>query len=165
MPILEHASSLPGLARLAALSCAALVGLLGGCATSPFSGPRATATDDLEFLDRALSGGSATREAMWHDTVAGGRGSQEAQLRLALLQSVPDHSGSDPAGAQRALRALLAQSPPPDIAAVARVRLDELRVRQDDLRASNQCVGEAQELRRRLAQVVNIERELDNHGH
>lgn len=162
MPILERASSLPGLARLAALSCAALVGLLGGCATSPFSGPRATATDDLEFLDRALSGGPATRESMWRDTAAGGRGTQEAQLRLALLQSVPDHSGSDPAAAQRALRALLAQSPPPDVAAVARVRLDDLKASGQ---AGNQCVGENQELRRRLAQVVNIERELDSRGH
>ena len=158
MPILEPVSSWPGLARRAALSCA-MAGLLGGCATQPFTGSRAT--DDLEFLDRALSSGSATREAMWHETAAGGRGTQEAQLRLALLQSVPDHSGSDPAAAQRGLRALLAQSPPPDLAAVARVRLDELR---DELKANNQCVGENQQLRRRLAQVVNIERELDNRG-
>jgi hypothetical protein len=142
-----------------------VVGVLGGCATPPLYGPRATAADDLDFLDRAMNGGSATREAMWRDTAAGGRGTQEAQLRLALLQSVPDHSGSDPAAAQRALRALLAQAPPPDIAAVARVRLDELHAHQDDLKASSQCVGETQELRRRLAQVVNIERELDNHGH
>ena len=154
MPILEHASSWPGLARLAALSCVAVAGLLGGCATLPFSGSRST--DDLEFLDRALSGGPATREAMWRDTVAGGR-NQETQLRLALLQSVPDHSGSDPAAAQRALRALLAQSPPADLAAVARVRLDEMK-------STSQCVGETQELRRRLAQVVNIERELDSRG-
>jgi hypothetical protein len=156
MPILEHASSWPGLARLAALSCVTLTGLLGGCASQPLF-DRSRSTDELEFLDRALSGGPATREAMWRDTVAGGHASQEAQLRLALLESVPEHSGSDPAAAQRALRGLLAQSPPQDIAAVARLRLDELK-------SNNQCVGETQELRRRLAQVVNIERELDSRG-
>jgi hypothetical protein len=137
------------------LSCA-LAGLLG-CAGQP-SADAARATGELEYLDRALSGGPAAREAMWRDALAGGRGSQEAQLRLALLQSVPDHSGSDPAAAQRGLRALLAQNPPPDLAAVARVRLDELR-------ASSQCYGETQQLRRRLAQVVDIERELDKSGH
>jgi hypothetical protein len=137
------------------LSCA-LLALLGGCATQPFSGGRAT--DNLEFLDRAMSGGPAAREAMWRDAVAGGRSTQEAQLRLALLQSVPDHSGADASAAQRNLRALLAQDPPPDLAAVARVRLDELKV-------TSQCVGETQELRRRLAQVVDIERQLDNRGH
>src|ERR1700739_1456608 len=103
MPILEHASSWPGLARLAALSCVAVAGLLGGCATQPFGKSRST--DELEFLDRALSGGPAAREAMWRDTVSSSR-NQETQLRLALLQSVPDHSGSDPAAAQRALRLL-----------------------------------------------------------
>lgn len=155
MPSPEPASSWPGRARRMALS-GILAGVLGGCATLPPSGP-ARSTDELEFLDRALSGGPSTREALWRETLGAGRG-QEAQLRLALLQSVPEHSGSDPVAAQRNLRALLAQSPPQDLAAVARVRLDELK-------AANQCVGETQELRRRLAQVVNIERELDNRGH
>jgi hypothetical protein len=138
-----------------ALSCV-LAGTLGGCATQPpYGGGRST--DELEFLDRALSGSPSMREALWHETLAGGARGQEAQLRLALLQSVPEHSGFDPAAAQRNLRALLAQGPPQDLAAVARVRLDELK-------AASQCVGETQALRRRLAQVVNIERDLDNRG-
>lgn len=153
MPSPEPVSSWSGPVRRSALSCV-LAGLLAACAAQP-AGPRAA--DELEFLDHALSGSPAAREALWRETQAAGR-SQETQLRLALLQSVPDHSGSDPAAAQRGLRQLLAQSPPQDLAAVARVRLDELR-------ASNQCVGETQELRRRLAQVVNIERDLDNRGH
>ncbi|HWY26199.1 MAG TPA: hypothetical protein VNX47_14840 [Nevskia sp.] len=118
---------------------------------------RPRAADDLDFLDRAVSSAPAAREAMWRETASAGH-SQDTQLRLALLQSVPDHSGSDPAAAQRNLRNLLAQSPPQDLAAVARIRLDELR-------SSNQCVGETQELRRRLAEVVNIERNLDSRGH
>jgi len=94
---------------------------------------------------------------MWRQTQAAER-DQDTQLRLALLQSVPDHSGYDPGAAQRNLRNLLAQEPPSDLAAVARVRLDALR-------STNQCVGENQELRRRLAEVVNIERQIDNRGH
>jgi hypothetical protein len=113
----------------------------------------------LEFLDRALTASASTREAMWRQTQAATR-NQDTQLRLALMQSVPDHSGYDPAAAQRGLRGVLAQDPPADLAAVARVRLDELR----SVSQANQCVGENQELRRRLAEVVNIERELDNRG-
>lgn len=155
MPSPEPASGWPGRARRIAASCCAAV-LLGGCATWQPSLGGSRGTDDLEFLDRALTGSPATREAMWRQTQAAER-SQDTQLRLALLQSVPDHPGYDPWAAQRNLRGLLAQEPPPDLAAVARVRLDALR-------STNQCVGENQELRRRLAEVVNIERQLDNRG-
>lgn len=158
MPSPEPASRWPGRARwIAASGALAAAALLGGCASMQPLVTRSRTADELEFLDRAMTSGPATREAMWRDTVAAGRG-PETQLRLGLLQSVPDHSGSDPSAAQRSLRNLLAQNPPSDLAAVARVRLDELR-------ATNQCVGETQELRRRLAQVVNIERDLDKRGH
>ena len=155
MPSLAPVSRWPGRVRRTAASCAVVITLLSGCALEPLT--RSRAADDLDFLDRAISSAPAAREAMWRETVAA-RHSQDTQLRLALLQSVPDHSGSDPAAAQRNLRSLLAQSPPQDLAAVARVRLDELR-------SSNQCVSETQELRRRLAQVINIERDLDSRGH
>lgn len=153
MPNPEPVSRWPGRVRWTVASCLAVI-LLSGCAIDSLTA-RSHAADDLEFLDRAMSSGPAAREAMWRETSAG-RG-QEAQLRVALMQSVPNHSGSDPAAAQRNLRSLLAQNPPQDIAALARVRLDELR-------SSSQCVGETQELRHRLAQVVNIERDLDNRG-
>lgn len=157
MPSPEPASRWPGRARwIAASGALAAAVLLGGCASMQPLVARSRSADELEFLDRAMSSGPVTRESMWRDAVSAGHG-PETQLRLALLQSVPDHSGSDPAAAQRNLRNLLAQNPPSDLAAVARVRLDELR-------ANNQCVGETQELRRRLAQVVNIERDLDKHG-
>lgn len=161
MPNPAPVSRWPGLVRRTALSCAAAV-LLGGCAMQSLMQSRST--DQLEFLDRAMSGGPAAREAMWREIQSENR-SPETSLRLALLQSVPDHSGSDPAAAQRNLRALLAQNPPSDLAAVARVRLDELRDQARAYNASNQCVGENQELRRRLAEVVRIERQLDNRGH
>lgn len=150
MPNPVPASSWHGPVRRAMISLGAAVAL-AGCATQPFGGGHAA--DDLEFLSRALDSGSATREAMWREAAAGR--SQDGQLRLALMQSVPDHSGYDPAAAQRNLHAFLAQSPPADSAALARVRLNELR-------SSNQCIGETQELRRRLGQVVDIERQLDD---
>jgi len=156
MPSPAPASRWPGPVRRVAASCAAV--LLGGCALQQ-SLTASRGTDDLELLDRALTGSPAAREALWRQAQAATPG-QDTQLRLALLQSVPDHSGYDPASAQRNLRGLLAQDPPADLAAVARVRLDELRAAS----SANQCLGENQELRRRLAEVVNIERQLDNRG-
>jgi hypothetical protein len=140
---------------------------LSGCALWPWSGSKtadvqghdAQTLDDLAFLDRAMDGNAATREALWKDTLAAPH-SRDTALRVALLQSVPDHPAYDPAAAQRGLRAVLAQNPPPapSSAALARVRLD-------DLKSSSQCLSETQDLRRRLAQVVNIERQLDGTGH
>jgi hypothetical protein len=136
------------------LASTAFVLLLAGCA---HHAARSYAVEDLDFLHRAVDGNAATREAMWKETQAAER-TPNTQLRLALLQSVPDHPGYDDAAAQRNLRSLLAQNPSPEITAVARTRLSELRY-------TDQCIGETQELRRRLAQVVNIERRLDTQGH
>ena len=151
MPHPEPVSRWPGRARLAALNLG-LALAVAGCASRPLANSRSV--DDLEFLARAMDGSTTLREAMWKETLAAGRNSPDAALRLALLQSVPDHSGYDPAAAQHNLRVLLAQNPPENVAALARVRLSELR-------SSNQCLGETQELKRRLAQVVDIERQID----
>lgn len=149
----EPVSSWRGRARLTAFSFGMAAALCGCTAIQrPVSNSRAV--DDLEFLGRAMEGGGATREAMWKETSVAGH-TQDTALRLALLQSIPDHSGYDPAAAQHNLRGLLAQNPPESIAALARVRLN-------DLRSSNQCVGETQDLRRRLSEVVDIERQLDD---
>ncbi|MBL6750934.1 MAG: hypothetical protein ISP90_10455 [Nevskia sp.] len=128
-----------------------LAALCAGCATAPQRVPDALA--ETEFLGRAMEQSPAAREATWRATLAG-RPGIETSLRVALLQSVPEHSGYDPAAAQRGLRALLAQNPPEDVAAVARVRLGELRLR-------SQCENESLELRRRLSKVAQIERDLD----
>lgn len=156
MQTLEPVSKWPGRARRTAASLAAITSL-AGCSMQPLQPITGSyAAGDLEFLDRALNSSPAVRDAMWHDTAAAEH-TQNNQLRLALLQSVPDFSGYDPAAAQHSLRVLLTQNPPEEIAAVARVRLSEIK-------NSNQCIGETQELRRRLAQVVDIERQIDNRG-
>jgi hypothetical protein len=151
-----RASSCPGHARRRrsrALFGAGAALLLGACASvRPMTNTRAV--DDLEFLARAGEASPAAREVLWKETLAGGRGPDNL-LRIALLQAVPEHSGYDPAAAQRNLRAVLAQDPPDEVAAMARVRLYELR-------SSSQCLGENQELRKRLAQVVDIERQIDD---
>ena len=153
----EPASRWPGLVRRTAARFAAITSL-AGCSMQPLQPITSpyVAAGDLEFLDRALNASPGGRETMLHD-IQGAERTENNQLRLALLQSVPDYSGYDPGAAQRGLRALLAQNPPEDIAAVARVRLSEIK-------SNSQCVGETQELRRRLAQVVDIERQIDNKG-
>ena len=154
MPNPAPASKWCGRVQRTLASTVIMMMMLAGCAHR-FT--RSYAVDDLDFLRRAVDGSPATREAMWKET-QGAERTQNTQLRLAILQSVPDHPGSDNAAAQHNLRVLLAQNPPPEIAAIARLRLSEVR-------SSGQCEVETQELRRRLAQVVNIERRLDTQGH
>ncbi|MDR3416058.1 MAG: hypothetical protein P4L83_07720 [Nevskia sp.] len=142
-----------------AAASAVLAAMTAGCAALPFdTGPTAEvrAADDLQFLAQAMEGGASVRQAMWRQVQAAPRGT-DSNLRLALLQSVPDHANYDPLAAQRSLRAVLAQNPPEPVAALARVRLDELR-------SSTQCLGETQDLRRRLSQVVEIERQINQRG-
>jgi hypothetical protein len=129
--------------------------LLAGCAHRMTRS--SYAVEDLDFLRHATEASATTREAMWRQAIAAER-TPNNQLRIAIMQSVPEHPGSDSGAAQRGFRNLLAQDPPADIAAIARLRLSELR-------STDQCTVEAQELRRRLAQVVNIERRLDAQGH
>jgi hypothetical protein len=76
-------------------------------------------------------------------------------LRVALLQSVPHHSGYDPARAREQLDALASRSPASrDVAMVARLRLAEMG-------ETAACRSEATELRARLSRVVDIERRLN----
>ena len=127
------------------------IGLQTGCALGPVT--PASPVDALEFLGRAEDGGPAEYAAMWKETLAAPR-SQDRILRIALLQSVPGHAGYDPAEAQRKLGALIAQNPPAGMAAVARMRLDELKSRE-------QCLAQTRELQHQLAEVVDIERQID----
>lgn len=127
------------------------VALQTGCALGPVN--PVSPVDELEFLGRAEDGSPSEYAAMWKETLAAPR-SQERSLRIALLQSVPGHAGYDPAEAQRKLRSLIAQSPPAGMAAVARMRLDELNSRE-------QCMAQTHELQHQLAKVVDIERQID----
>lgn len=113
-----------------------------------------TAVDHLGFLTRALDADPRGREALWRSYGHGGS-SDDALLRIALLQSVPGHAGYDPAAARVRLDALAGQNPAPvDVAAVARLRLAEMN-------ETVECRNEATELRARLARVVDIERRLN----
>ncbi len=92
------------------------------------------------------------REALWRAT-RNSDGSQDNELRIALMQSLPDHSGYDPAAARRRLQNLLAHEPQADVAGIARLRLAELKT-------ADACSDEQTLLRQRLAKMVEIERTL-----
>jgi hypothetical protein len=127
---------------------------LGGCALGSLRLQRGQdAAEHLEFLVEALTADSQRRESLWQATLKENPG-EDASLRRALLRSVPGHSGYDLAAAEADLQALLAQSPSADVAPVARARLE-------DLRATNACRAEVDQLKRRLSKVADIERRLD----
>ena len=127
---------------VALASCAAM-------SSRPYS-----AADHLAFLSQALQAEPPERELLWRG-LAGAPPSEDQQLRVALMQSLPNHSGHDPAAARARLDALAARHPGlRDVAAVARLRLAEL----DETAA---CRSEATELRARLARVVDIERRMN----
>jgi hypothetical protein len=94
------------------------------------------------------------REQLWREYGAAA-GSDDALLRAALLQSLPDHSGYDADKARARLDALAVKQPASvNVASVAHLRLAQMN--QDaDLRR------EVAELKQRLARVVDIERRLN----
>lgn len=124
--------------------------LAGGCAA--WSKNLSTA-DHVGFLTQALEADPKAREGLWRYHAAGS--SDDAQLRAALLQSLPNHSGYDPAAARERLDALASKNPASiSVASVARLRLAQM----GDNAA---CRSEVAELQRRLARVVDIERRLN----
>lgn len=122
----------------------------------PFSPPQPPA--ELDFLTLALSVDARTREAMWQELAAADDPDEAVQLKRALMQSVPGHSGHDLKAAQSSLQALLNGTPPPGTTALIRARLAELRHLAD-------CQAEARRLKQRLNQLVDIERDLKNGEH
>ena len=154
MPNQAHDSDWSGRTRRASFKLATVL-FMAGCATRQVTDH--DAVYDLQYLQRALNASPAGREAMWRDTEAEAR-SFDSSIRTALMQSVPDHSGYDPVAAQHTLRGVIAQSPSPGIVALAQVRLDEIR-------SNSLCYSQNQELRHRLAQVVEIDRNLDGKAH
>jgi hypothetical protein len=130
---------------------------LSACA-SYWREPPATppATDQVTFLAMALEADAGAREALWKSAAAA-RASDDAALRVALLQSLPGHSGYDPAAAHDALQRLAARATAPQVAAVARMRLAS--VDQDAA-----MTAEIAQLRQRLARVVEIEKRMKESG-
>jgi hypothetical protein len=115
---------------------------------------RYTAVDHLAFLSQALDADPRGRETIWR-SMTGSDASDDTRLRIALMQSLPHHSGYDPAAARERLDALATRTPiAPEVATVARLRLAEMN-------ETAECRGEASELRQRLARVVDIERRLN----
>jgi hypothetical protein len=110
--------------------------------------------DHLDFLVRAMEADGRAREQLWRDYGAAA-GSDDVQLRAALLQSLPDHGGYDADKARARLDALAVKQPVSvDVASVARLRLAQMHENADLRR-------EVTELKQRLARVVDIERRLN----
>lgn len=132
--------------------------VLAGCAGSPWLSPRwSDPAPHLEYLVRAQTAAPEEREAMWQAAVREPPG-EVATLHRALLRTVGGHSGYDLAAAEIELQGLLSQSPPADIAPVARARLE-------DLHAANGCRTEVENLKRRLSKVADIEKRMDQERH
>ncbi|HUR41995.1 MAG TPA: hypothetical protein VM240_12600 [Verrucomicrobiae bacterium] len=130
--------------------------LLSGCTTmpTPVHVHRGADTGShLEYLARAMNTPASQREAIWQAAVKEPT-SAEATLHRALLRTVSGHSGYDLIAAETELQQVLATSPSIDIAPVARARLE-------DVRAINACRQEADGLKKRLAQVADMEKRLD----
>jgi len=130
-----------------------LITLASGCAAWS---RHATAEDHLTFLSQALDADARTRETLWRDFGARATGgSDDALLRVALLQSLPNHSGYDAAAARVRLDALASRNPVSvQVAAMARLRLAEMG-------DSAECRDEVAQLKQRLARVVEIERRMN----
>lgn len=128
-----------------------MISLLGsaGCATTLPPPAESAADNGVLFLTQALEAKPERREMLWR-TYGDSDGSELSELHVALLQSLPDHSGFDPGAARRRLAVLLARKPRSDIAAVAQLRLDELKIDQD-------CRSDVAALRERLARMIEIE--------
>lgn len=126
--------------------------LLGGCAA--WSSRHYSALDHIEFLTQALQSDARGRDTLWRNLV-NGDGSDDSELRVALMQSVPGHAGYNIVEARARLDALAAKSPASlEVASIARFRLTHLN-------EGSQCRDEVAELKQRLARVVDIERRMN----
>jgi ABC-type branched-subunit amino acid transport system substrate-binding protein len=128
---------------------------LGGCAQMPLSMPSALPSGEhgaLMFWDKAVQAGNTERNAMWRSAQ-----SPDKAWQIALLQSLPDYTRYDPAAARSGLKKILAENDWDDVAAVARIRLA-------DLKSDRVCEERVAEFERRLNEVIAIEKRLDEHG-
>lgn len=142
----------PGLAPLC-LSLSVL--LLPACGTWRLPLGSGTAApsemDHVRFLTAALEADSSAREALWKMAATSGK-SDDSDLRVALLQSIPGHPAYDPVAARDRLQQLVARpTASASVVAVARLRLAQTQ--QDAATAA-----EIAQLKQRLARVVEIEK-------
>lgn len=135
---------------------------LGACASTQWpaflkSDSAVAPSSPADYLLRALTVDASGREAMWQAAEHESAG-ESATLHRALLRSIPGTSLYDPNAAQTALEDLVAHNPSPDVALVARARIE-------DLHAINACRGDVENLKRRLSKVADIEKRLDRERH
>lgn len=132
--------------------------LSAGCTNMPsFRLPSDDMQTPLEFFAVAtVSPGK--REALWRE-LRRTRESGDTAVKLALLQSLPGHSGYDPGTARRRLSAISYGGDSED-AALARLRLAEMA----ELGTVEDCRAEVRDLQQRLDKIVDIERSLDGNG-
>ena len=136
--------------RAAGLLFVGLISLeLSGCA---WHGTRPTPQMQESALDAVISAPRDEREALW----ARLREQSGDALALAMLRSMPGHSGHAPSLAREALTELL-ESPSLKLADQRLIRL-----RLSDLQREMYLEAELQRIGRRLKSLIEIERDL--HG-
>jgi len=121
-------------------------------AASPEAADAHAYAENIAFFIRALKARTERREALWRAN-RNSDGSEDDELRAALLQSLPDHSGYDPNNARKRFMALLMRKPRDDIADLARLGLAELQTRED-------ARSEASRLRDRVDKLIEIEHSI-----
>ena len=122
---------------------------INACAYLPATA--GSARPQLDFIAQMTAASPAAREAQWQSMRADNSADDSAELRIALMQSIPDHSGYDPVAARRRLKAFLLRKPSQDLAAVARMRVEEID-------SGNACHEELSAMRKRMSMMVDIER-------
>lgn len=129
---------------------------MSACAYLPVTSD--SARPQLDFIAQMTAASPAAREDQWQALHTSNDSSNSTELRLGLMQSIPDHSGYDPAAAKRRLKTFLTHRPSPDLAAVARMRIEEID-------SSNTCHDDLSALRKRMTQMVEIERRQSTERH
>jgi hypothetical protein len=143
--------------RPAWLLAATLLSLSGCSADGSFTPAFAAAklrnevisVSPLQYWWQAEKADAAERERLWQDAQQ-----RRSNWRLGLLQSLPGSKRYDLDGARKRLRAVIDSGSSADVAALAQLRLEQLR--DED---SSQT--KLRMLQRRLDEVVAIERKLD----
>lgn len=130
--------------------------LASGCSTLNFRSPLEPQETPLAFMARAAAASPAMRESIWR-SLRSPNTDPDYATKLALMQSLPSHSGYDPATAQRRLRAITAREPQTQAGLLARIRVAEIGER-------GAREAEISDLQQRLAKIVDIERSLDRDG-
>lgn len=130
--------------------------LTSGCTSLNFRSPLEPQETPLAFMARAAAASPAARESIWR-SLRNPNTDPDYAAKVALMQSLPSHSGYDPATAQRRLRAVAAREPNTQAGMVARIRVAEIG-------EHGAREAEISNLQQRLAKIVDIERSLDRDG-